>query len=253
MGTRRTVILIVAVALAAVAAFANYAYLSSVQDRAYGDAERVKVFVVKKDIEKGVPGATALAEEAVRQGQIPKEFRPSTALVDINAIRDKVAIAKLTPGQVVVDGMFVDPAQAQVTAAQRLTTGRVSVTVSVDAVSGVAGNLLPNDRVNLLVKEGSGLGVTQRVLYQNVEILFIGTQAALQPGETQTTTPAGAPATASGLITFSVPPEAASRIVFASGLEGGIYLSLVPPDNKPVAVPPVNAGNLFTVPLTPYG
>jgi pilus assembly protein CpaB len=232
MGTRRAVIIVVAVAIAAVAAFANYAYLNTVQDRAYDNAERVKVFVVKKDIEKGVPGDAALSEEAIRSSQIPKEFRPNTSIVDINEIKGKVAIAKLTPGQVIVDGMFVDPAVAQVTAAQRIPAGRVTVTVSVDAVSGVGGNLLPNDKVNLLVVDSSGGAPQERVLYQNVEILFIGTQAAPQPGETAAATP---PAT-SGVITFSVPPEAASRIVFASQQSGGIYLSLVPPDNAPVPV-----------------
>lgn len=249
MGTRRTIIIIAAVALAAVAAFANYAWLNSVQDRAYDNAERVKVFVVKKDIAKGVAGETALSQEAVRSSQIPKEFRPNTALVDIKAIRGKVAIATLTPGQVVVEGMFVDPAVAQVTAAQRIPPGRVTVTVSVDAVSGVGGNLLPNDKVNLLVADTAGAEAAERVLYQNVEILFIGTQAAPQPGETQAT----AAPTSTGLITFSVPPEAASRIVFAAQQKGGIYLSLVPPDNKPIPIPPVNSANLFSVPLTPYG
>lgn len=248
MGTRRTLIIIIAVALAALAAFANYAYLSSAQDRAYDNAERVKVFVVKKDVERGVTGDTALSQESVRSSQIPKEFRPNTAVVDINSIRGKVAIAKLAPGQVVVDSMFVDPAVAQVTAAQRIPAGRVTVTVSVDSVSGVGGNLLPNDKVNLLVLDGDT--TAERVLYQNVEILFIGTQAAPQPGETQAASPV--PVT-SGLITFSVPADAASRIIFAAQQKGGIYLSLVPPDNKPVPIPPVNQANLFSVPLTPYG
>lgn len=247
MGTRRTLIIIVAVLFAAVAAFAAYAYLSSANDRAYDNAERVKVFVVKKDIVKGAAGETALSQEAVRAGQIPKEFRPNSALVDISTIRGKVAIAPLTPGQIVVEGMFVDPLVAQVTAAQRIPAGRVTVTVAVDAVNGVGGNLLPNDKVNLLVTDSAG-DSSERVLYQNVEILFIGTQAAPQPGETQ----AAATPAVGGLITFSVPPEAASRIVFAAQ-KGGIYLSLVPPDNRPVPIPPVNAGNLFSVPLTPYG
>jgi Flp pilus assembly protein CpaB len=146
--------------------------------------------------------------------------------------------------------MFVDPAVAQVTAAQRIPAGRVTVTISVDSVSGVGGNLLPNDKVNLLVADSTGSEPAERVLYQNVEILFIGTQAAPQPGETQAAT---APPVSNGLITFSVPPEAASRIVFAAQQRGGIYLSLVPPDNKPVPIPPVTGANLFSVPLTPYG
>ena len=48
MSPRRTVILIVAIALAAVAAFSTYTWLNGVQDRAYAKAKRVQVFVVKK-------------------------------------------------------------------------------------------------------------------------------------------------------------------------------------------------------------
>ena len=37
------------------------------------------------------------------------------------------------------------------------------------------------------------------------------------------------------------------------GVAGEVaHLTLVPPGNQPVAVPPVNQGNLFTGPLTPY-
>ena len=83
---------------------------------------------------------------------------------------------------------------------------------------------------------------------RNVEILAIGTTAAPQPGETAEVTNPG-----SGLITFHVPQEAASRIVFAAQQGGGLYLTLVPSDNQPVQVPPINGGNLFNGGATPGG
>lgn len=248
MGTRRTLIIIVAVIFAAVAAFANYAYLNSVQDRAYDNAERVRVFVVREDIAKGASGEQAISNEWIRRGEIPKEFVPTSALDNINTIRGMVAINKLSAGQVVVEGMFVNPSEAAVTAAQRIPAGRATVTVSVDQIAGVSGLLQPGDRVNLLILDTANNQRAERVLYQNVEILFVGGVAAPQPGETQA--PA---ATTSGVITFSVPPEAVSRIAFAATKEGGVYLSLVPPDNQPVPIPPITDGNLYNVPLTPYG
>src|ERR1051326_496225 len=63
VGNRRTVILIVAVIAAVVAAGAIYGYLNSVQDRAYADAKLVKVYRVDKDVKKGLPG-----EQAIDQG-----------------------------------------------------------------------------------------------------------------------------------------------------------------------------------------
>jgi len=243
VSARRTIILVVAIGVAALASFATYAWLNGVQDRAYAKAKRVQVFVVRKDVPKGTAGEQALSSELVKSGSAPQEFRPATALTDINAIRGKVALTNLSAGQIVVDGMFVDPKVAQVTAAQRVPAGQVAVTVSVDQVHGVAGLLTPGDKVNMMIQGADG---KERFLFQNVNILFIGSTAAPQPGETQAAAP-----TASNMITFAVPPLAAEKIVLASN-GGGIYLTLVPPDNQPVSVPPVDPNSLTSGPLTPY-
>ena len=238
MGGKRTLIVVGAVVAAALAAFANYAYLNSADDRAYENAERLQVFVVAKDVAKGLPGEQALTEEFVESDEIPREFRPATAITDINTIRGKVALNSLSVGQVVVEGMFVDPKAAQVSFSQRIPAGSVAVTVSIGTVEGVAGLLVPGDKVNLLVSDGDA----RRFLFQNVDILAIGATAAPQAGD-----PAAAVNPGSNLITFAVPPLAAAKIVQA----GSLYLTLVPPDNQAVPVPPVNAGNLFSGELTP--
>lgn len=242
MGNRRTVILIVAVVVALVAAGAIYSYLNSVQDRAYNNAKLVKVYKVDKDIKKGLPGEQAIDQEYVKSGDIPQQYRPTTALTDINAIRGKVALNDLSSGQIVVDGMFVEPRVAQVSFAQRIPAGQVAVTISVDQIHGVAGLVVPGDQVNILAAAPDGT----RYLFQNVNVLAIGNTPAPQPGDTTATTTA--PGSGSGLITFAVPPLAAAKITVASG----VYLTLVPPGNQPVPVPAVNQNSLFSGPLTPY-
>lgn len=226
--------MVAALLAAAIAAFANFAYLSSVQDRAYENAERLKVFVVGKDIPKGLPGENALQEEYVKADEIPREFRPATAITDPTTIRAKVAITNLSVGQVVVEGMFVDPKIAQVSFSQRIPSGMVAITVSIDQVRGVAGLLVPGDMVNIMIDDGGD----KRFLFQNVPIIAIGSSAAPQAGETA---PAVNPG--SGLITFAVPPLSAAKLALASTKD--MYFTLVPPDNQPVDVPPVNDGNLF--------
>lgn len=242
MGARRTVIVLGAVLAAAVAALANYAYLNSVQDRAYHNAQRLKIFVVSKDIPKGTPGEDALQQEYVKSGEIPREFRPGTAITDVATIRGKVAITQLSAGQVVVDGMFVDRSKAQITFAQRLKQGQVAITVQVDSVRGVAGLLVPGDLVNILVKDGP----SERFLYQNVRVIAIGTSAAPSPGDTAAAVNPG-----SGLITFAVPPDAAAKIALAATSD--LYLTLVPPDNEAKVIPPADPGGLFGGGLTPGG
>jgi len=251
VAARRTVILIAAVVVAAIAAVAVYSYLSTVQERANKDAKLVKVFVVKKDITKGLPGEQALAEGYVKPDEINVKFRPSSAITDVNIIRGKIALTNLAANQVVVDGQFVDPKVAQVSSAQRIPTGSVAVTIQVDQVRGVANLIQPGDRVNLMVRDPEG---SQRFLYQNANVLFVGSQAALQPGETTATTQPGQQQTqGSGLITLAVKPDAALRIAFVAGQEENtIYLALVPPDNNAISPSPaIDAGNLVDPSATP--
>jgi len=245
MNSRRTIIIVLAVAVAAVAAVANVTYLDNVQNKAYGNAKRVYVYRVKKDIAKGTRGEDATGKGFFEKKQIPQEFRPGNALTNPDQVKGKVALANFSAGQVLVDGMFVDPIKAQTTTRDRILPGQVAFTVSVDQVHGVGNLLFPGDQVNIMVKDDKYM----RLLYQNVDILFIGTSGAPQAGETkEVSTPGG------GMITFAAPEDAAQRIVLASQSEGGIYLALVPRNNKPVATPPiVSKDSLFTTTLTPCG
>lgn len=236
-----------AIALAGLAAMASWSYLNGADQRAYANASLVKVFRVDKDVPKGLPGEQALDKSFIRSDVIPQRFRPGTALTDINAVRGKVALSNMSAGQILVDGQFVDPKVATVSFAQRIPAGQVAVTVQVDQVHGVANLIVPGDKVNLLTSSPEG----QRTLYQSVNVLAVGTTPAAQAGDTQAqTAPQG-----SGLITFAVPPLAAEKIALAAGGKdsSGLYLTLVPPDNQPVPVPPANPANLFQGGLTPYG
>jgi pilus assembly protein CpaB len=260
------VILIAAVLIGAIAAYALYNYVNGVEDRAYDNAKRVQVFVVKQPIAKGTPGDQAIGDKLVQSGQIPQEFRPATAITDTAVLTGKVALTDLVPGQVVVDGMFVDQATAFVTFSERIPVDQVAVTVSVDQVRGVAGLLVPGDKVNLMVVlppevaaltggtpgqparpvvEGGEGGDTVRFLYQNVEVLAIGQTAAADVGATEAPTNPG-----SGLITFNVPPDAAQRIALSGA---NLYMTLAPKDFQPVDLPPVDFSTLFQPGvLTPY-
>jgi len=267
-------ILIAAVVVGALATYALFNYVNGVEDKAYEGARRVQVLVVKQTIPKSTDGDTAIREKFIAADDIPQEFLPSTAITDPTLISGKVALIDLVPGQVLVDGMFVNQDVAFVTVAERIPVDRVAVTVQVDQVRGVAGLLVPGDKVNLIVlppdqtfftdvdpnaatteddtttsstSEGEPTAAFSRFLYQNVEILAIGQQAAAEPGSGQAPT-----VVSSGLITFSVPPEAAQRIAIAAA-SSALYLTLAPKNYQPVDLAPVTGENFFdTGRLTPY-
>jgi len=248
VSNRRLLILVVAVAVAAVTAWATFSYVSAADQRAFDGAALVQVLMVKKDIPKGFPGEKALDEGYIAKDSIPRKFYPAKAVVDPQSLRGKVALAPLAAGLPVVDGTFVDPRVAQESFAQRLDKGMQAVTLSVSDVEGVARLIVPGDKVNLMVTTGDDKGKTTQMVVQGVEVLAVGDTTALQPGQQAPAQPEGqagkAPTTQSGLITFSVPALDAERLVEASEV-GAIHLTLVPPDFTPAPVPPVNQGNLY--------
>src|SRR5947209_16544642 len=93
----------------------------------------------------------------------------------------------------------------------RMVPGEGAVTVSVDQIHGVGNLLFPGDQVDIMVKDEKA---QTRLLYQNVDILFIGANGAPQAGDTAGTAPATG--SGSGVITFAAPVDAAERIVAAS-------------------------------------
>ncbi len=84
---------------------------------------------------------------------------------------------------------------------------------------------------------------TARMLYQKVQVLAVGQNQLLAPGEstapTDGTTETSTQRNDTGLITFNVPPKAAQWIATWYGLEGGFYLSLVGKDYVPTPLLPL--------------
>jgi pilus assembly protein CpaB len=270
VSSRRTVILIAAIVIGAIAAFALYTYIGGIEDEANDNARRVKVYKVAETVPKGTFGDQAFADELIVESEIPAEFLPATAITTPDEINGLVAINSLPANQVVTSDLFVSPEQSLTTFASLLDPGQVAITISVDQVKGVAGLLVPGDVVNILLTgtplegetgEASSTSAAvqpqnARYLFQKVKILAIGQSKELQPGETASTNPDGSVAApASGLITFSVPPEAAQRI--ASADPGAVYLTLVPEDYQPSPLPPLDLNSPLPgedgARLTPYG
>ena len=284
MSSRRTMILIAAVAVGLLAAFALVNYVSGVEDRANDGAERVPVLVVREDIPKGTSGTAVIEQAFIAEDKIARNFLPATAITDLDQIVGKVAFNDFASNQILVDGMFVDPAISQVGFSELLEGDNVAISISVDQVAGVAGLLVPGDEVDIFttlddsenVEGGTSevaaeqglVGSNARLLYHEARILAIGADAAPQPGDAppDEAEVAAGPVPTNGLITLDVPVEAAQLIASLSNSESGnsIILALTGPDYTAKPVPRIDVNELQELPgeteaesrygqLTPYG
>jgi pilus assembly protein CpaB len=273
VSSRRTLILIAAVLVGAIAAFSLFTYIGGIEDEANNNAERVRIFKIVQDIPKGTFGDEAFAQGFIEEDVIAKEYRPATAITNPAQIDGLVSISDLPANQVVVSNQFVSQAESLSTFSSLLKNNEVAISVSIDQVRGVAGLLVPGDFVNVMVvgttpaEEGGAAPAGQgsadvfttpaRYLFQKVQILAIGQTRKLEPGETAATNPDGTPvsSTSSGLLTFAVPATAAQQIASVSA--GSFYLTLVPKDYQPVPLPALDVNAPLpgeaADQLTPYG
>lgn len=282
MSSRRTLILLGAIGVGVIAALLLFQYVRGIEDRANQNAKRVDVFAAKGEIKRGVPGEQATQNGDIAKAQIPQEFRPNTAINTTDEIAKKVALFDIAPGTVIVQGMFVDPATTQITFRSRIKNPEhVAMSIQVDQVRGVGGFLVGGDEVNMMVFEENNGNATAdqganaandnanrsaaalksraRMLYQKVQIIAVGQQAALEPGEQPaSSTGSSSSSNNAGLITVVVPPEASLWIASAQQGGGQIYLALDAEDYKAKEVKQVPQ-NVTLLPgedpaiLTPYG
>ena len=267
MSSRRTLILVGSIALGVIAAFVLFNYIQGVKDKEKNKYENVQVIKADAQIPQNTAGDVAINQGLVATGEIPKQYKPASAITTLDEIKGEVALFDIPEGIPITKEMFVPPSEAQASLRDRLTKPNwVTVTVSVDDIHAVGGNLVPGDEVNMMINYKNKaaqnaadtdfkLDPAYQVLYQKVHILAIGTATQLLPGEKPPDT--GTSSSGGGPITFNVPPGAAAIIASTGTGNSALYLSLIPKDYKPRPIEPPKPSPLLPgqdpAQLTPYG
>jgi pilus assembly protein CpaB len=258
---RKSLAVVVAIALAVVASAAADLGLHSAQKNAQKNATLTSVYVLKGAVPRNESVAAAYLQGLITSTRLPVQFVPAGAVTNLSLIRNHEAEYNLPAGQVVVDAMFISPKAGTSLAAQTVPKGDVAVSVSVDQVHGVAGLIQPGDKVDILVDLDSD---QESYLYQLVPVLAVGSTLVPTPhttatpvanSSTSTTTPNDQSASANPenskvIITFAVPPAAAATIALANsgggGVSGGLYLALVASGDAAVSATTISGANLIT-------
>jgi len=273
--SRRTVILIIAVALGAFAALGLLSYVRNAETEVGEAGSPVEVWVAKAPIPKGTPAELAIEQNLIGTETVAQRLRPATAVVDPDAeLAGLVAITDLPANMALVSGSFVSPSVVKTGITDRLAErGLVTVTLSVDQVRGAAYLIEPGDFVNVMTERAwptpfyenvpevpltdaataelteqleendttrpiitDVYQVDTRMVYQKAEVLAVGEQLTPDLGESAVGEEADQLQQAQGIITLAVPPEAAQTILNVG--RDNLYLSLVPDDYVPRAILP---------------
>lgn len=288
MNPRRIAILVAAIVIAGVAAAGLIGYVRSVENTALDDAEAAQVWIVKEPIQRGMSASDALTQGLIVQEPFPAQYRPANAIEDPQTeLTGLVAVNDLPVNEIVKTGTFVAPNVLTTGITDRLEErGMVTFTMQLPEVKAVAFQIEPGDHVNIVLdrpyaadEEGAegppegteDNGLTDpsplagpqnlyprmsRYVYQKAEVLSIGKALTPDLGATPSEgDPAAAPPVTGGMITLAVPPDVVQTLL-SLGPEN-YYLSLVPQNYEPEALPPIELNPVLPAEdegrLTPYG
>ena len=256
MSSRRTLILVGAIVVGAIAALLILRYVGSIEDRANSENQLIPVVVAAGDIQQGEEADALIEEQRISIGQRRRADLPANTVTRVEDVKGQTAAIDLAAGEVITTSKFSGSGALSNSKSNVLEQGNVALTVTVDQQRGVAGLVQPGDFVNIMMNtkpvsttgEGEAAEGEPEVnpedipgsvyVYQKVKVLAIGrnigsTAAAAPSGGATPTTQAEA----SDLVTLQVPPEAAP--VLAAAAEQGVRLTLVRPDYQPRPIPNV--------------
>lgn len=179
--------------------------------------ETVDVVVATKRLRYGA----VLKDDTVRVVPYTKDAVPPNSFTSLEALlgdgspnNQRIVLRAMEPGEPVLSNKVTGFGERP-TISTQLTPGMRAFTLRIDAVTGVAGFLLPNDRVDIFLTTGSRDGLKSNVIMQNVKVIAVD-QLADQDARL---------ARVSRTATVEVAPQDAQKLALAQQM-GRISLSL---------------------------
>ncbi|MET9570775.1 Flp pilus assembly protein CpaB [Streptomyces virginiae] len=217
---RRGVILLLLSVLCALGAFAGVLVVIGDVNSKVGS--EVVAYRAKADIAPYSPLAAGQFEEI----RVPERWLSDTAVTDLGALRDKIALTTLKKGSLLQSDMFVDRPQLQ--------PGEQEIAIMIDAATGVAGKITSGAKVNIIATfKGAKDTEPSRsvIIVANARVLNVGKLTALEKDSDRKGPSEAVP------ITFALSTKDTQRVAYAESFAEHVRLALVAPgtDSAPAA------------------
>lgn len=134
--------------------------------------ETVPVVVATGQLQYG----QKLTEKNLKIVQFAKESAPPNAFSKIEDLisesDNRIVLRSIDPSEPILKSKVTGFGERATISAQ-LTPGMRAFTLRIDSVSGVAGFLLPNDRVDIFMTRNNADGLSANLLMQNVKVIAV--------------------------------------------------------------------------------
>ena len=174
INTRAVILFIIAIAMGGSAAIFANSWIKS-QIVTADDVNDDVSTVVVSSLE--IPFGQTIQKEHISLVEMPSGMVPPTAFTDPAEVEGKIANSKIFKGEIILNRRLVDAGEGS-TLAALITPKMRAVTVRVNDVVGVAGFLLPGNKVDVLsMKKVNKKGVTDTIL-EDVKVLAVDQTAS---------------------------------------------------------------------------
>lgn len=241
---RRTVLLIVAVLIAALGTSMVFLYVKGADNRAQAAQAPVQVLKAVAVINPGETIDAAQSAGKVELGTVPNEQVLSGAMNETSTLANKVAITTIYPGEQIISSKFGNSGEQAVLT---IPDGEVAISVNLSDTGRVAGFVQPGAEVAIFLNSpdaGKNGKEAVRLLLPRVEVIAVGATTVI----TQTTTSEGGAQTTEQLprtlFTLAADQNEAERIMYAAS-HGELSFALLTDKSKVKTSPGTSADDLF--------
>lgn len=220
---------IITTVVALLLAILVFSYLQGVKRTG---TQEVEVVVAAQHIGQG----SRITPDIVKTIKMPVAYRHEHAFSNRADVVNKFTTVELWPDQIIISDQLTTKETSK-DLPYRIPDGNRAITISINEVSGLAGQVKPGHRVDVLLstKPETGSSETQSLtMLQNILVLAVG-------GSTGDTGDAAA-----GTITLAVTPDQAEYVMLAENT-GKMKLTLRPPtDERQLPLTKINLNWLLT-------
>ncbi len=215
---RRAIVLLVALILAGLAAWAVWNYLQGIENDIEAGQEQVTVFRAVSAIAEGTDGAIILSDfnsggQLIVKGTEEKEDLPDLAITSEEQLNQvlgsQVAAGPISANSVLVESQWTEINIDVTPLAEQIPEGKQAMVISTDNVRGVNGFVNAGDRINLIIT----LDIAFDLLPEGFQGITVGAEAPPTEGAAAPTDQAAQVITYTRFVLQGIPVLAAGRDV----------------------------------------
>ncbi len=220
---RRTVLLIVAIVVAALGSTLVFLYVQGINDRAVAGQESVEVLTATSMIAAGESINDAQSAGKLELTSMPKAQVLDGALNSTETLKNQLALAAIYPKEQLLASKFGAAGTQQTLT---IPDGTMAISVQLDDPSRVAGFVTPGSSIAIFVSaepeeilpDGSTKTLPDftRLLLAKVEVIGVGDTTVLSTTKTETTGEQTTEAIPKTILTVSVSQAEAEKVIFGS-------------------------------------